>query len=66
MKNSDKFAIGSVFIVAILLIVLGPWACIWALNTLFSLTIPFTFKTWAAINVLVFILGGSKFSRDKK
>ncbi len=42
------------FIVALLvLIVLFPWAVIWALNTLFpTLAIPFTFWTWLAVLVI--------------
>lgn len=42
------------FIVALLvLVVLFPWAVIWALNTLFpTLAIPFTFWTWLAVLVI--------------
>ena len=40
----------------IFLIVIGPIATIWALNTLFPvLNIPLTFETWCA----VVILGGT-------
>jgi len=41
-------------IVAILLIIVfGPLAIIWALNTLFiMLAIPYNFYTWAAVVVL--------------
>ena len=48
-------AIGVLLLVAfvIALIILGPLATIWALNTLFpSLAIPFTFWTWLAVVVL--------------
>jgi hypothetical protein len=35
------------------LIVIGPLATIWAMNTLFpSLTIPYTFETWASVVIL--------------
>lgn len=35
-----------------LVIICGPLASIWAVNTLFGLTIPFTFETWAASFIL--------------
>lgn len=39
--------------VAVLMIVFGPLAVIWALNALFPvLAIPFTFKTWFAVVLL--------------
>ena len=46
------------------LLVLGlvgllPLATIWALNTLFGLSIAFTLKTWAAALVLVLLLGSN-------
>ena len=37
----------------IFLVVIGPLATIWALNTLFpALAIPFTFDTWVAAVIL--------------
>ena len=37
----------------IVLLALGPWLVIWALNTLFPvLAINFTFWTWAAVIIL--------------
>lgn len=45
-----------VIAVIALLVIAGPIATIWALNTLFpSLAIPFTLETWAA----VVLLGGA-------
>jgi hypothetical protein len=42
---------------AILMIILGPIATIWAMNTLFpSLNIPTNFDTWCAIVVLSAVL----------
>jgi hypothetical protein len=42
-----------VIVVAIALIVLGPIAIIWAMNTLFPvLAIPYTFDTWCAVILL--------------
>jgi hypothetical protein len=37
----------------VLLVVFGPLASIWSLNTLFpALAIPYTFETWAAVILL--------------
>lgn len=47
----------AVIILALLLIVVGPLAYIWAWNTLFGsvLTIPMTFWTWLAVAILTSI-----------
>jgi hypothetical protein len=47
----------------VLLVVIGPIATIWSLNTLFPiLDIPFTFDTWVA----ALLLGGAlSFRRNK-
>ena len=49
-----KYLTGLVLIVLIvLLIIIGPLATIWALNTLFpALAIPYDFFTWLAVIVL--------------
>ena len=49
------------FIIAIVLgiIIGGPIATIWALNTLFSLSIPVSIETWLASFWLTSILGSS-------
>jgi hypothetical protein len=49
MKTS--YIIGLIILI-ILLITIGPLAVIWALNTLFGLTIPFTIWTWLAVIIL--------------
>ena len=37
----------------ILLLAVGPWTVVWALNTLFPvLNIPYTFSTWLAVIIL--------------
>jgi hypothetical protein len=37
----------------VLIVVFGPLASIWSMNTLFpALAIPYTFETWAAIILL--------------
>jgi len=44
----------------VLLIILGPIATIWSLNTLFPvLAIPIGFDTWLATLVLGGVVGGS-------
>jgi len=45
-------------IMAIALIVLGPLATIWALNTLFTLTIAYTLETWLAVFILQGLMVG--------
>ena len=47
-----------IFVIAILLIIFGPFLSIWAVNTLFGLTIPFTLKTWFAAIVLGGLVSG--------
>lgn len=47
-------------IVVLFLIVTVPLLGIWALNTLFSLSIPFTLSTWAAALLLICLIGGRK------
>ena len=44
----------------ILVIILGPIATIWSLNTLFpALAIPISFDTWLAALVLGGVVGGT-------
>jgi hypothetical protein len=48
MKDSSLALL--IVVVAILLVIFGPFATIWSLNTLFPvLAIPYTFETWLAI-----------------
>jgi len=47
-----------IFVIAILLIIFAPFLSIWAVNTLFGLTIPFTLKTWFAALVLGGLVSG--------
>ena len=51
MDNVFKIIVGIVLIVVLLAI--GPWLVIWALNTMFpALAIQFTFWTWCAVVIL--------------
>jgi hypothetical protein len=53
-----KILLPIIFIV--LLVILGPIATIWSLNTLFpALAIPIGFDTWIAALVLGGVVGGS-------
>ena len=49
-------AIFGVIMLFIILAIIGPIALIWALNTLFYLAIPFSFKTWFAGLLLIVII----------
>ena len=53
--------------VALVLMVLMPFAAIWSLNTLFpALAIPFAFDTWCAAVLLSGIVSGNHFVTFKK
>ena len=59
--NASKVVI-RLFLVIIalgILLVFGPLATIWALNTLFGTGIEYTFWTWLAMFVLVFTISSS-------
>jgi hypothetical protein len=48
-----KLGVVGFIVLLLVVIVLFPWAVIWALNTLFpALAIPFTFWTWLAVLVI--------------
>jgi hypothetical protein len=48
-----------IVVILCILIFFGPFATIWALNTLFSLSIDYTIKTWLAALVLGSIVSRS-------
>ena len=51
MSDVNKILFWAVFLVA--LVILGPVAVIWSLNTLFpALAIPLSLDTWCAVVVL--------------
>ena len=51
MSDANKIILWAVIIIA--LVILGPVAVIWSMNTLFpTLAIPLTFETWCAVVVL--------------
>jgi hypothetical protein len=54
------FGILTVAAIVIGLLILGPLATIWAVNTLFPvLAIPYSFETWVAVVVLGMFLKGN-------
>lgn len=50
MVSSDMVLLMSVLV--ILMLILGPFLTIWAVNVLFGTAIPFTLKTWFASLIL--------------
>lgn len=50
------FGIGSLILLILVFITIGPFLTIWALNTLFGLGIAFNFFTWAAVIWLTGVL----------
>lgn len=53
-KNTkDILSILSLLVFALVLIVVGPLAILWSLNTLFPvLAIPYNFYTWGAVVIM--------------
>lgn len=54
------FTIGLIIAVAF-----GPLATIWSINTLFTLTIPYTLETWGAVVWLSMVTFGNVVSTIK-
>ena len=50
---------------ALACIALGPLATIWSINTLFTLTIPYTLETWFAVVWLTMVTFGNVVSTIK-
>jgi len=60
-KKMNKMNLLLVLMIA--LIILGPIATIWSLNTLFPvLAIPYTFETWVASVIIAGIIRGDGLS----
>lgn len=52
-------------LIIVILVIIGPFLSIWALNTLFPvLAIPYTFDTWAAIILIKGLLTVSVNKKD--
>jgi len=57
----------AIILIIVFLIVIGPLATIWALNTLFpALAITFSFETWAAVVILGGVIRGDGLSFGSK
>lgn len=55
-----------ILILVIVMVLLGPFATIWALNTLFpALVIPYTFDTWLAVILLSAAVRSNITTKDK-
>lgn len=63
MKNIGAIPFIALFVVVV---VFGPLCTIWALNTLFSLNIVYTFETWVASIILTSIVSGNGVSASFK
>lgn len=63
MKNFLKVGVGVSVVLGLVLI---PWMLVWALNTLFALTIPYTFKTYLAGLVLLLFVNTGGYSGSSK
>lgn len=65
-----KLTVLTAFIIIIVaLVIFAPLATIWALNTLFTLGIAYTWQTWLSVIVLnITVLGGlsSQFNKSSK
>jgi len=60
--NTETLGIGTLALIGLLIIILvfvAPLISIWALNTLFSLSIPTTIWTYLAMLWLHVVIGGS-------
>jgi hypothetical protein len=55
----------SIILLVIFLLIFWPLAAIWSLNTLFGLTIPFTFWNWLAVTVLTATVNSSGVGKSK-
>jgi hypothetical protein len=56
-RNISPAAMLALVAIVIAAVVLVPFAIIWALNTLFVLSIPYDFWTWLAVLVLTSSFG---------
>lgn len=64
--NKDILSIVAILVLATLIVIFGPLATLWAVNTLFPmLAIPYNFYSWLAVVVLNLTLRSSvSFKKD--
>lgn len=66
-SNANTVAILLFVLLLVAIIVLGPLATIWSLNTIFPvLAIPYTFETWIAVLLVGAFLRGERIISSKK
>jgi hypothetical protein len=56
---------GGFVLLIIALVIFWPFVIIWALNTVFSLGIAYTFSTWLAVLVITATFGKANISYNK-
>ena len=67
LNSNTKLTAGLIIIaLAIAAVVVGPLVTIWAVNTLFGLTIPFTLETWFATLIMGAFVRGESILTFKK
>jgi hypothetical protein len=54
----NTYTLALIGLLVIVLIIVSPFLTIWALNTIFSLTIPTNIWTWSAVCWLHIVIGG--------
>jgi hypothetical protein len=57
--------VGGFVLLIIALVIFWPFVIIWALNTVFSLGIAYTFSTWLAMLVITATFGKANISYNK-
>ena len=55
----NTYTLALIGLLVIVLVLVSPLLSIWALNTIFSLTIPTNVWTWLAVAWLHIVIGGS-------
>lgn len=60
-KNTTVASIIGLVILGVLAVIFGPMITIWMLNTLFPLSIAYTFKTWLAALLLHGLVSGTRY-----
>jgi hypothetical protein len=66
-SNANTVAILLFVLLLVAIIVLGPLATIWSLNTIFPvLAIPYTFETWIAVLLVGAFVRGERIISSKK
>ena len=61
MKQTDLLLL-IILLVALFFIVVGPFIIIWAINTLFSLNIEYSWTNWLCVLILNAVLNGGYYA----